>query len=223
MLDSILPDTGVMTLSSVLICTIASLLLGIVVALVSMYRTSYTKNFILTVALLPAMVQTVILLVNGNLGAGIAVMGAFGLVRFRSAPGNAREITSIFFAMAIGLATGMGYIGYAVIFTAIIAACMILYTFLRFGEGESTVKHLRVTIPEDLEYNNLFDDIFHQYTKSARLEKVRTTNLGSLFELHYTLTMRDTKDEKAMLDKIRQRNGNLNITLGRVVTASDEL
>lgn len=211
------------TYGEILICTGVSLALGLVIAFVYMYRNRYTKNFVLTVALLPVLVQSVIMLVNGNLGAGVAVMGAFGLVRFRSAPGNAREISSIFFAMAIGLATGMGYVTYAVMFTFIVSAVIILYVSLKFGEKGGSAKSLRITIPEDVDYTTIFDDLFDQYTKTHSLEKIKTTNLGSLFELQYVVTLKNPADEKKFLDKLRTRNGNLNIVCGQVVADRDEL
>lgn len=224
MLDSILSATdGGIVMQEILLCTAVSLGLGIVIALVYMFRNSYNKGFVITLALLPALVQSVILLVNGNLGVGVAVMGAFSLVRFRSVPGNARDISCIFFAMGIGLATGMGYLTYAGIFTVVLAVAMVIYSSLRFGEKGPEAKSLRVTIPEDVDYTGLFDDLFDRYTKRAELDRVRTTNLGSLFELQYTITLRDKKQEKELIDEIRKRNGNLSITCGRLAVVRDEL
>lgn len=222
MLNNIITNSTNMTLST-LLCLGASLVLGIIIALVYMYRGTYTKSFVITLALLPAMVQTVILLVNGNLGVGVAVMGTFSLVRFRSVPGSASEIASIFFAMAVGLACGMGYIVYAVVFTVIIGAAMVLYKILKFGEGATTQRTLKIIIPEDLDYSELFDDLFAEYTKKSSLERVRTTNLGSLYELKYTVVLKDAKKEKEMIDKIRIRNGNLNITSSRTAAGKEEL
>lgn len=222
MLDNIITNSTNMTVST-LLCLGASLVLGIVIALVYMYRGTYTKSFVVTLALLPAMVQTVILLVNGNLGVGVAVMGTFSLVRFRSVPGSASEISAIFFAMAVGLACGMGYIVYGVVFTLIISIAMIFYKILKFGEGASGGRTLKIIIPEDLDYADLFDDLFDEYTKKVTLERVRTTNLGSLYELKYTVILKDVKKEKEMIDKIRVRNGNLNITCSRLATGKDEL
>lgn len=222
MLNNIITGSTNLTLTT-LICLGVSLLLGVVIALVYMFRNTYTKSFVLTLALLPAMVQTVILLVNGNLGVGVAVMGAFSLVRFRSVPGSAREIACIFFSMAVGLACGMGYVVYAGVFTLIIGVVMICYNLLRFGDGADTRRTLKIVIPEDLDYSEIFDDLFAEYTKKATLEKVQTTNLGSLYELKYTVILKNVKKEKEMLDKIRQRNGNLNITCGRVAAGKDEL
>ena len=180
MLDSIL--TSGLTLPTFLICTAASLILGLLTALVCMYRQRCSRGFAVTLAILPAMVQMVILLVNGNIGAGVAVAGAFSLVRFRSVPGTAREIGAIFLAMAIGLATGMGYVALATIFFVIVAAALLALTAMRFGDRSPRERLLKITIPEDLDYDGLFDDIFRQYTSSHALERVKTTNMGTLYE-----------------------------------------
>ena len=225
MLESIITSTstGVVTLQSLMACTIASIILGIGVASVYMYKNEYNRNFVITLALLPAMVQVVISLVNGNLGTGVAVLGAFSLVRFRSVPGSAREISSIFFAMAIGLATAMGYILYAFAFLLIIGAMTILLTLIHFGDSRSQEKDLRITIPEDLDYTGIFDDLFVAYTRRAELLRVKTTNMGSLYELRYRIVLKDESTEKQFLDKLRCRNGNLTIICGRVATGKDEL
>ena len=192
-----------------------SLVLGALVAGVYIYHNSYTKGFVVTLALLPAIVQAVIMLVNGNVGVGVAVMGAFSLVRFRSMPGTAREIMSIFFSMAVGLAVGTGYIGYAVLFTLAIGVAMLFYNTIHFGEGGSKQRILIILIPEHLDYTGLFDDLFEQHTRKATLESVRTTNLGSLYELRYMILLKKVSEEKALLDQIRQRNGNLNVSSSR--------
>jgi len=221
MLDSIL--TTDLTITGVLICTAVSLGLGLVSAAVYMFRNSYSKNFVIMLALLPTIVQAVIMLVNGNLGVGVAVMGAFSLVRFRSVPGSAREIGNIFFAMAIGLATGMGYIGFGVILTAIVGAATLIMTSVKLPKETSEEKRLRVTIPEALDYTGIFDDLFAEYTNGATLEQVKTTNLGSLYELQYRLKLKDIHKEKEFLDQIRCRNGNLNIVCGKLPSGSYEL
>lgn len=209
MLKSILGSD--ITLSSFLICTAVSLVLGICTALISMFRSKCSQSFALTLAVLPATVQMVIMLVNGNIGAGVAVAGAFSLVRFRSAPGSAREIASIFIAMAIGLATGMGYVAIAAIFFAVLAAVTLLLTCLGFGEGNSAERVLKITIPEDLDYDGLFDDIFKTYLKSSSLERVKTSNMGTLYELRYRITLKGDTVPKEFIDELRCRNGNLNI------------
>ena len=187
-------------------------------ALLYRYKNQSTQSFMITLAILPVIVQTVIMLVSGNIGAGVAVAGAFSLVRFRSAPGSAREIAAVFMVMAIGIATGMGYIVLACILFAVIALFQIALCSLNFGSANDSERILKITIPEDLDYEGLFDDIFAEYTKSARLEKVKTSNLGTLYELRYLITLKDNSVPKAFIDEIRTRNGNLNIVCGRVQT-----
>ena len=213
MLDSIIGTE--LTLSTFFICTAVSLILGIGVALVGMYRSRSTQSFGITLAVLPAVVQLVIMLVNGNLGAGVAVAGTFSLVRFRSAPGSAREISTLFLAMAIGLATGMGYVALACVSFVIISAVILLLTHLRFGEGRSYRRVLKITIPENLNYDGLFDDIFHKYLRSSSLTRVKTANMGTLYELEYSIVLPEERVPKEFLDEIRRRNGNLNIVCSR--------
>ena len=169
----------------------------------------------MTLILLPMLVQTVIMVVNGNVGTGVAVAGAFSLVRFRSLPGNSREITTVFAAMAAGLANGMGYLELSLVLTLIFGlATLVLET--AFGmNARVTEKDLRITIPESLDYYHVFDDIFEKYLKRAELVRVKTTNMGSLYELEYAVTEADEEKEKEMIDAIRVRNGNLNIVCGR--------
>jgi uncharacterized membrane protein YhiD involved in acid resistance len=223
MLESILTANTDLTLTQYLILTGVSLLLGLLSALVYMYRNTYTKGFVLALVLLPTMVQTVILLVSGNLGAGVAVAGTFSLVRFRSVPGGAREIAAIFAAMAIGLATGMGYIAVAALLTSVIGLASLLMIRFRFGDQDVNNRRLKVTMPEDLDYSEVFEDVFATYTTRAELKKVRTTNLGSMFELQYEVTLRDPAQEKPFIDALRTRNGNLNILLSRTPGNSEEL
>ena len=216
MLDSII--TTQITAQVFAICTAVSLALGLGTALLCMYKSRYTQSFILTLAMLPAVVQVVIMLVNGNIGAGVAVAGTFSLVRFRSAPGTAREIGMIFLAMAIGLATGMGYVALAVFFFLVMAAFVLLLTCLRFGGGNGQERELKITIPENLDYEGLFDDLFQKYARSARLERVKTTNMGTLYELHYSVVLKGERIPKEFLDELRCRNGNLNIVCDRVAS-----
>lgn len=213
MLNSILGTE--LTLTFFLICMGVSLLLGVGTALVAGYRSRSTQSLAVTLAILPAVVQAVIMQVNGSIGAGIAVAGAFSLVRFRSAPGTAREIAAIFLAMAIGLATGMGYVGLAALLFLILAGAMLALTALRFGQKEDAGRILKITIPEDLDYDGLFDDLFERYTTAHTLEKVKTTNMGTLYELRYRITLRQEPVPKVFLDELRCRNGNLNITCCR--------
>lgn len=208
---------------AIILCTLSSLILGAAAAAIYCYKNTYTKSFVVTLALLPAMVQIVIMLVNGNLGAGVAVMGAFSLVRFRSVPGSAREIGSLFFAMALGLATGMGYLGYAVLFLLMIGIANILLYSTSFAAPKLIDRELKITIPESLDYEGVFDDLFDKYTTRHELLHVKTSNMGSLYELCYLVRLKDTRINKNFLDEIRCRNGNLNITCGRLSTVRDEL
>ena len=218
MLNSIITGTEI-TLGAFFICTAVSLILGIAAAALSMFKakSKYSQSYILTLAMLPSLVQIVIMMVNGNIGAGVAVAGAFGLIRFRSAPGTAKEIGMVFLTTAIGLATGMGYVGIAVVFFVIIAAFMLVLTATRFGSGASDERELKITIPENLDYDGLFDDLFQKYTRCADLDRVKTTNMGTLYELSYKITLRDGVSSKQFLDELRERNGNLSIVCGKPV------
>lgn len=216
MLNTIITGTEI-TLTSFLLCTGVSLALGVLTALLSQVREKSSQSFALALAMLPAVVQVIIMLVNGNIGTGVAVAGAFGLVRFRSASGSAREISLIFLAMAIGLATGMGYVAAAILFFVIMAAFLLLLQVLRFGAAAENVRTLKITIGENQDYDGLFDDLFQTYTVSSELERVKTSNMGTLYELEYRIVLRDEHRLKAFLDELRCRNGNLNIVCGRPV------
>ena len=210
--------TVVITPAEFLTCLGVSLGIGLILAALYQYHTRYTRSFVVTLALLPAVVCVVIMMVNGSVGTGVAVAGTFSLVRFRSAPGTAREIAAIFLAMAIGLATGMGYVGLAALLFLILAGAMLALTALRFGQKEDAGRILKITIPEDLDYDGLFDDLFERYTTAHTLEKVKTTNMGTLYELRYRITLRQEPVPKVFLDELRCRNGNLNITCCREET-----
>ena len=197
-----------------LMCCIASLVLGAAVAAIYMFRHNYSKNFVVTLALLPLIVQMVITLVNGNLGAGIAVMGVFNLVRFRSIPGSAKDIGSVFLAMAVGLATGMGFIGLAVLFTIIVAIANVAYVLSPFGRPQQPAKVLRITVPEDLEFSGMFDNVLARYAAEHELTEVRTTNMGSLYQLEYAVRLVQPGLEKQLIDEVRCLNGNLKVSLG---------
>ena len=196
MLDSIFSSSADgATLVQVMISLLLSLGLGFVISGIYRWKNDHSPTLAVGIILMPAIVQAVIFLVNGNLGTGLAVMGAFTLIRFRSVAGSARDITCIFFAMAVGLATGMGYALYAVLFTVVVGGAYFLLSTMRYGE-RTTVKSLRITIPEDLEYEGIFDDLFRDFTTKAELCAVKTTNLGSLFELHYRVILRDDTQQK---------------------------
>ena len=195
-------------------CTLASIVLGLACALIYMYKHDYSKNFVVTLALMPVIVQMVITLVNGNLGAGVAVMGVFNLVRFRSIAGTAKDIGSVFLAMAIGLATGMGYIGVAAILTVVVGIFNVIYVTTPFGTPREPGKTLKITVPEDLEFEGAFDEVLANYTSSYELQGVSTTNMGSLYQIEYKVRMKADGLEKRMIDELRCLNGNLKIALG---------
>ena len=222
MFNSILEsNSGTLSISTALICMGAALIFGIIIALVHMYSTKCSKNFAITIAVLPLLVQVVIMMVNGNLGTSIAILGSFSLIRFRSMQGNSRELVSIFFAMAIGLAVGMGHIMYAFVFTLITSLALIILQKSNFGMKKNNEKSLKVTIPENLDYTNIFDDIFDKYTNNIELNKIKTTNMGSMFELSYNISLKNNINEKDFIDEIRTRNGNLTVNLGRVSTENE--
>ena len=213
------------TLEAFLICIGAALVLGAVMALVYCFRTVHSASFVVTMALLPATVAVVIMMVNGNLGAGVAVAGAFSLVRFRSTPGTAKEIGAIFATMAVGLACGMGYPFFGLLFALIFCAASLLYALIGFGGRRNAVMYriLRITVPEDLDYPTVFDDLLQKYASSVRLTDVKTTNLGSLNRLTYELTLRKAGTEKEFIDELRCRNGNLEISMSIQPAESKEI
>lgn len=217
--------TAVISAGDFMICVGSSLLLGLIIAAAYALHSRCTKSFLATLALLPAVVCVVIMMVNGNIGTGVAVAGAFSLVRFRSVPGTAEEIGVLFLAVGAGLIAGMGYIAYAFLFAVILSAVNLLYSKLTpLAKNRAPLyKTIRITIPEDLDYEGVFDGIFDVYAESAELTSVKTTNMGSLFRLTYDLKMKKPGLEKEMIDKLRQRNGNLEITLSKQETAAAEL
>ena len=196
-----------------LLCLFVSLFIGAVMGACYTYRTQYTKTFLVTLILLPAAVCAVIMMVNGNIGAGVAVAGAFSLVRFRSLPGTAKEIVAIFLAMAAGLISGMGYLAYAVLFTLVMEGIFLLCSRLNLGEGtrDSCFRVVKITIPEELDYTGVFDDVFSVYAERAELTQVKTVNFGSLFRLTYELRLKKGANEKEMIDLIRTKNANLEV------------
>ena len=217
--------TTVISVTDFLLCLGTSLVLGLIMALAYMYRARYTKSFVTTLALLPAVVCVVIMLVNGNVGTGVAVAGAFSLVRFRSVPGTAKEICILFLAMGAGLIAGMGYLGFALLFTLSMCAVFVLYNRLDLGikKNAEVYKTFTITIPESLDYTGIFDDIFKDYTRSHELVRVKTTNMGSMFKVTYTGELSDISREKEMIDKLRCRNGNLEIAVSKQESLGQEL
>lgn len=211
------------TTGGFLLCSVASLVLGAACALIYMFRHKYSRNFVVTLALLPLVVQTVITLVNGNLGAGIAVMGVFNLVRFRSIPGSAKDIGSVFFAMAIGLATGMGYLSLAVLFTAIMGIANVVYVLSPFGRMQTVERELHLTVPEDLEFEGVFEPVLERYADSFELVEVQTSNMGSLYNLTYLMKLHADASVKELMDELRCYNGNLKVALVPAQMTRDSL
>ena len=198
------------TVSSFLLCSLVALLCGALIAFTYTRRTRFTQSLVLAVILLPFAVQTVIMLVNGNVGTGVA-------------PGNAKDISVIFVAMAVGLACGSGYIALSVLFTVIACAVLYLLVFFHIGADRSGEKELSITIPESLDYTEVFEDIFKEYTIHAELTEVKTASLGSLYKLHYRVRLADDRNEKVFLDALRCRNGNLEVRCGQPHTPVEQL
>ena len=217
--------TGTISMAQFVLATGAALLLGLVIAFTYMYNTRYTKSFVVTLALLPAIICVIIMMVNGSIGTGIAVAGAFSLVRFRSVPGTAKEICTLFLAMASGLIAGTGYLGIAAVFTAVMCLAFLILSKLDMGTKKNSDKYktFRVMVPEDLDYTGVFEDVFSEYTSSCELVQVKTTNMGSMFRLTYDIVMKDPAREKELIDRIRCRNGNLEINVSRQETVAAEL
>lgn len=228
MLDTIFSgvfETSLATisLSDFLLCVGVSLVLGLILCAMTLWHSHFSRSLLVALAILPAVVCVVILMVNGNVGTGVAVAGAFNLVRFRSAPGSAREIGALFIAMGTGLITGMGYLGYGALFTLILGAAMMLFTALSQQTGNTPQRTLHITIPENLDYTGVFDPVLTQYARQYTLTQVKTTNMGSLFKLTYDLTLKDPTQEKPFIDQLRLRNGNLEIALGHPDTGATAL
>lgn len=199
------------------------LVLGLILAKVYQYKTVYSKSFMMTLVMLPTLIAIVIFLVNGSLGAGVAVMGAFSLIRFRSAPGGAKELLAIFLAMTIGIAVGMGYLVFASVFTIIMSVVMLLLETVNFGQMKHSMRQVTVVIPESLDYELVFDDIFQKATNYVELANVKTSDMGSLFKIKYIVQLNGTMTEKELMDALRTRNGNLEIAISRYVTKENEL
>ena len=200
-----------------------SLLLGLIIAKVYQFKTVYSKSFVMSLALLPTLIAIVIFLVNGSLGAGVAVMGAFSLIRFRSAPGGAKELVSIFLVMTIGIAIGMGYLVFATVFTLIMSLAMLLLEVVNFGQMKHSMRQLTIVIPESLDYESIFDDIFNKAANYVELANVKTSDMGSLFKIKYIIQLNGRMTEKELIDALRTRNGNLEIAISRYITKENEL
>lgn len=221
--DSIISGAVSLTPIIMAICTITSLMIGVLIAYVYKFDEIYSRQFVMTLVVLPTLVQMVIMMVNGNLGTSVAVLGTFGLVRFRSLPGSSKDICFIFFAMAVGLATGMGYIGFAVVIAVIVSLIILILGKSSFIRMNPAKRDLHITIPENLDYTEIFNDLFERYTFKAELERVKTTHLGSMYELRYIVVLKEVQKEKEFLDELRCRNGNLTIVSGRIQNVQEEL
>ena len=215
MLDLTTADFTTVTNGTLLLSSLVSIVLGVIIAASFNFRNKKSRGFLMTLSVLPFIVQIVIMLVNGNVGTGVAVMGAFSLVRFRSVPGNAKDICSIFLAMAVGLATGTMHLILASLAVIVVCALNIVFTLIPENNASGTEKELTVLIPESLDYASVFDDIFENYTTQNELTQVKTVNMGSLYKLKYTIRLKDKTKEKEMLDEIRVRNGNLEVICSR--------
>lgn len=217
--------TTVISVPDFIICIVVSLIIGAFITWVYTYKSRYTASFAITLAMLPAVVCIVIMMVNGNVGAGVAVAGAFSLVRFRSVPGTAKEIGTIFLAMAAGLIAGMGYLAFAVLFALIIGMVMLVLNISGLGTHKRATcdRTLRITIPEDLNYDSAFDDLFEKYLIGCEIVSVKTTNMGSLYKLTYHITLKDLAMEKSFIDELRCRNGNLEIAIMQQEVNTNEL
>ena len=215
--------TSTFTLGQFLIAVLASMVLGFVVSIYYMFRNTYSKSFVPSLMLIPAIECVVIIMINGNMGAGIAVAGSFALIRFRSARGSAKDLTAIFMAMAIGIICGTGYIGIAVLFTLIVCVVGMFLSFVKYGECDGQMRYLKITVPENLNYDETFEEVLDNYCSSYEIEKVKTLSLGSLFRVDYSIVMKDTLKIKAMIDDLRIRNNNLEIVCGKEAVSKEEL
>lgn len=227
MLESLLGTTSAnttMSLTNALLTIIISFVLGGIISVTYMKtcsKSGYSQNFSLTLIIIPSVIAVIILLIGSNIARAFSLAGAFSIIKFRSAPGDPKDITYVLFTMATGLACGSGYYGYAALFTVILCLLMFMLSVINFGAKKTSQKLLKLVIPEDLDYEGAFDDVFEEFTAGYELKKVKTTDLGSLYELVYTVTMKDKKSQKGFIDALRCRNGNLNITLSMSVESSE--
>lgn len=210
-------------LGDFILTIVLTLIVGLALAWLYSFRTQSSKGFAVTLSIIPSIVCVVIMMVNGSIGTGIAVAGAFSLIRFRSVPGTAKEIGAIFIAMAVGIAAGTGYLLIGIVFGLMISLFVFALSMTSFGECKYEIRTYTVTIPEDLEYTDIFTDLFAEYTVSAELTKVRSTNMGSMFKLTYDIDLKDNSLEKEFIDKIRCRNGNLEVVVSKKTTSNNEL
>ncbi len=199
--------------TSYLICSLTSLILGCIVAFTHYKLHKANSSMTITIILLPFVVQTVLMFVNGDVGTGVAIAGAFSLIRFRSVQCTPEEIIIIFAGMAIGLATSTGYVFVAIIFTVALVICLYLYELLIHQRTFSQHKQLRITIPESLNYDQAFEKVFNGFTTSHQLMTIKTTNMGSLYKLTYNIELIDPQNTQAFINELRVLNGNLEISI----------
>ena len=222
MFNSIFDTTSTgLGIDTALICAAVALVLGVVVAFTHMKTSKTSKGFLITLATLPLLVMAVMIMINGNLGTSIAILGAFSLIRFRSIQGDAKELLSIFFVMMIGLALGMGHVLFSIVITAIAVVAIVFFSFTHFLEPNTYNRTLKIVIPEDLDYDEVFEDIFEKYTTNAELVRMKTMNMGSLYKLTYNVSMKHGVKEKAFLDEIRVKNCNLKVLLSHPCTEEE--
>ncbi|MBQ1533413.1 MAG: DUF4956 domain-containing protein [Erysipelotrichaceae bacterium] len=215
--------TGSLTLGQFMLAIVASMFMGLILSAVFMYKNTYTKSFVSALVLIPAVETVVIMLVNDNIGVGLSVAGSFALIRFRSVKGTAKELAAVFIAMTIGIICGTGYVALAGVFTLLLAAVMLALNLTGFGNVSEKNRYLKITIPESLNYDEVFDKILDKYCSSHELESVKTLTLGSLFRVEYSIRMKDVSRTKVMIDELRTRNGNLEIMCGKPATNREEL
>ena len=224
MLESIFSNSeATISLQNCIICIVVAIVLGGIISFTHKKTSKTTPNFLITLPIIPVLVQVVILLVNGNLGTSLAVAGAFSLIRFRSMPGNSKEIISVFWAMTVGLALGMGYVVFSVIVTVIVAILVVILNKIVYNDENTSERKLKVVIPENMDYEEVFNDIFEKYTEKSELRKAKTTNMGSVYELVYEVQLKKDKKEKEFIDEIRCRNGNMLVSLERPEISEVEL
>lgn len=227
MFDSIFSATTAATtisLTEAILTIVISFILGALVSLTYMKTSSkggYSQNFVLTLVIIPTAVAIIVFIVGSNVARAFSLAGALSIIRFRSAPGDSKDIAYVLFTTSAGLAIGTGLFGYGILFTASLCLLMFVLKFVNFGANKTSKNLLKITIPEDLDYEGVFDDLFLEYTKGHELLKVKTTDLGSLFQLVYTVVLDNEKSQKQFIDELRCRNGNLNITLSICAQATE--
>lgn len=219
MLDTIFNSTThamKLSIGSALITLLTAFVLGIIISFTYMKtysRGHYSQGFLLTLIMIPCTISIIILLIGNNVASAFGLAGAFSIIRFRSTAGDPKDIAYVLFSMSAGLACGVGAPMYAALFTVSLCIIMFFLSITNFGAGKTTDKMLKVVIPEDLDYQGVFDDVLKTYAVKHELKRVKTTDLGTLYELVYIVTMKNGTNEKEFLDAIRCRNGNLNVIL----------